>query len=125
MTFFALVMPSTSTEVSAILSVKMGRIRGDEYLLTFLDDNSYYPTSQNHHHADDVFEFPSHAEQGGYHQLYHFPMFHSLLVFLVSTTTNKFAYELSGNMTHTFSAISCALASCFFDCSTLIFSFAL
>ena len=124
-TFFALVMPSTSTEVSAILSVKMGRMRGHEYLLTFLDDNSYYPTSQNHHHADDVFEFPSHEEQDGYHQLYHFLMFHSLLVFLVSTTKNNFGCEPSGNMIHTFSAISCALASCFFDCSTLIFSFAL
>ena len=106
MTFFALVMPSTSTEVSVILSVKMGQMREHKYLLTFLDDNSYYPTSQNHHHADDVFEFPSHEEQVDYHQLYHFPMFHSLLVFLVSTTKNKFAYELGGNMTHTFSAIN-------------------
>ena len=106
MTFFALVMPSTSTEVSAILSVKMGRMRGHEYLLTFLDDNSYYPTSQNHHHADDVFEFPSHEEQVGFHQLYHFPMFHLLLVFLVSTTKNRSACELRGNMTITFSAIN-------------------
>ena len=91
MTFFALVMPSTSTEVSVILSVKMGQMREYEYLLTFLDDNSYYPMSQNHHHVDDVFEFPSHGEQDGYHQLCHFPMFHSLLVFPVSKTKNQCA----------------------------------
>ena len=87
--FFALVMSSTSTKVSVISSVKIERMKDHKFLLTFRDDNSYYPMSQNHHHADDVFEFPSHGEQDGYHQLYHFPMFHSLLVFPVSTTKNQ------------------------------------
>ena len=90
MAFFTLVMSSTSTKVSVILSFKMERMKDHKFLLTFRDDNSYYPMSQNHHHADDVFEFPSHVEQDGYHQLYHFPMFHSLLVFPVSTTKNQY-----------------------------------